>query len=474
MGDRTVGLVWFRRALRLADNPALAAALAENDVVVPVFILSPYDPWPVGAASRAWLARSLVSLDASLREFGSSLVVREGAPFETLATLAAECGATTVYADRRFEPDAAETEAGLKGNLSRTGLQLCTYNCTLLNPPNTRLSKDRSSFKVFTPYYRAALAATSPEPPTPAPERIPSPETMPESLDITAVLADAATGAPDLDHYFTPGEVGAQDKASHFFAENVADYVTLRDLPATYGTSRLSPHLAFGEISPRQLVADAQRTGGEGAEAFVRQLYWREFAYQMLHHHPATYENPLRPEFARFPWAFDPEGLEAWMTGQTGYPIVDAGMRELNATGWMHNRVRMVVASFLTKDLLLPWQTGMHFFEEWLIDADMANNVFGWQWIAGSGADAAPYFRIFNPVIQGATYDRWGGYVREWVPELAALPDKVLHRPWEAPDHVLADAGVRLGETYPRPIIDHQEARVRALAAYGRVKGSKA
>jgi deoxyribodipyrimidine photo-lyase len=281
-----------------------------------------------------------------------------------------------------------------------------------------------------------------------------------------------------LSAYFELGEAGAHALADRFFADAVARYPADRDRPDLFGTSRLSPHLAFGEIGPRQLLAAARQASAcdgtcpdaEGATAFTRQLYWREFAYHQMHHFPRTTDEPLRAEFRAMPWADDPGGLEAWRTGMTGYPIVDAGMRELAATGWMHNRVRMIVASFLTKDLLLPWQVGARHFWEHLVDADLANNSFGWQWVAGSGADAAPYFRVFNPALQGAKFDSAGTYVRTWVPELTRMPDRWLHRPHEAPPDVHAGAGVTLATTYPAPIVDHAEVRVRALRAYDSIR----
>ncbi len=277
----------------------------------------------------------------------------------------------------------------------------------------------------------------------------------------------------DILRGWTPGEKGAAASLSRFLDEALADYPENRDRPDLPGTSRLSPHLHFGEISPGQVwqavtaraAVDPERGVARGAEAFLRQLGWREFAHHLLHHFPRTPEEPLREEFSRFPWRRDEKGLEAWKEGQTGYPFVDAGMRELLETGWMHNRVRMIVASFLVKDLLIPWQRGAAWFLETLVDADLANNTLGWQWVAGCGADAAPYFRIFNPVTQGERYDPEGRYVRKWVPEIAALPAKWIHRPWEAPPDVLREAGVRPGRTYPEPIVDHRAARERALGA---------
>lgn len=477
MARHRVAIVWLKRALRLADHPALAAALELAETVAPVAV------WPAagspnapGAASRAWLARSLEALDTSLCARGSQLVVRTGDPAEALTALAAGCGATLVCHDLSFDPDAVAADAATVAALEDAGVQVRGFDCTLLNDPDGPRSSGGGPFRVFTPYYRACLRLARTTSPEPAPSHLPVPGAMPAGLD-PASLPGAE--AHPLGSWWTPGEAGALAAAARFFGESLDDYPADRDRPDLVGTSRLSPHLAFGEIAPQRLVTMAEEeaqqdgTAAEGAAAFVRQLYWREFAYHTLHHFPHTTSRPLLPAFEHFGWAEDPAGFDAWTAGRTGYPIVDAGMRELAATGWMHNRVRMIVASFLTKDLLLPWQLGARHFLEHLADADAANNAFGWQWVAGSGADAAPYFRVFNPTLQGAKFDPAGGYVRAWVPEIAELPDRWLHRPWEAPREVLAGAGVTLGESYPLPVVDHADARVRALAAYGAIRGGR-
>lgn len=491
MARHPVAIVWLRRALRLADNPALAHALQTADAVVVASLLSEASgAWAPGAASRAWRARSLAALHASLVDRGTRLVLRSGLPAEALSQLAAECGATLVCHDRAFEPQAVQADAAAIATLEAAGLEVRGFNCALLNEPAGPLTAEGGPFRVFTPYYHACLRLGSPASPLPAPARIPAPPEVPGGLDPAAL---SGTDAHPIGGWWTPGEAGALAAARRFAAEALAHYPADRDRPDVVGTSRLSPHLAFGEISPRQVIAMLVETAGpapagnqapvadapaaetspDAASAFVRQLFWREFAYHTLHHFPHTPERPLHAAFERMGWAEDPTGLAAWGEGRTGYPIVDAGMRELAATGWMHNRVRMIVASFLTKDLLLPWQDGAHFFWEHLADADLANNTFGWQWVAGSGADAAPYFRVFNPVLQGQKFDPDGDYVRTWVPELAALPAKWVHRPWEAPTDVLAAAGVELGSAYPAPIVDHAWARQRALAAYGAVRGGR-
>lgn len=465
MARHRVAIVWLRRSLRLADNPALAFALdAAESVVVAYVPPAPDDPWAPGAASRAWRVHSLAALDAALRERDSGIIVRTGSPAAAISALAAECGATLVCFDRAYEPDSAVADARTCLSLDADGILARGFNCALVNEPAGPLTTGGGPFKVFTPYYNACLRLGEPDAPLPAPVRIPSPAALPASEPFPGGARHP------IGVWWTPGEAGAMAAAKRFVAAALDRYPDDRDLPGIVGTSRLSPHLAFGEISPRQVVALLGSPVGPGAAAYLRQLYWREFAYHTLHHFPDTPERPLHAQFERMGWAEDPAGLAAWQEGHTGYPIVDAGMRELAATGWMHNRVRMIAASFLTKDLLLPWQAGARFFWEHLVDADLANNTFGWQWVAGSGADAAPYFRVFNPTLQGRRFDPSGAYVRTWVPELTAVPDAWIHRPWEAPAIVLEAAGVALGTTYPEPVIDHAEARIRALAAFGALK----
>lgn len=476
MTDRPT-IVWLRRALRLADNPALAAALENHTGVVCVYVDDPDAAYTPGRCGRAWLARSLEALHASLQECGVRLLVLSGAAVTVLATLAETIGAPAVYADRSYVPETVAHDATVAAALSAAGVQLHLLDATHLLPPGRPLTAAGGPYRVFTPYHRAAARLVGPVPPSPAPERVALPAGLPEGLAPSA-LANAADAPPQMLERFTPGESGALTALHRFLAEAAAHYERGRDLPGIAGTSRLSPHLAFGEIAPWRVLdaagsaAEADPPTREGIEAFVRQLYWRDFGSHLLFHFPHTAERPLRPAFEAMPWADDPEGLAAWRNARTGYPIVDAGMRELAATGWMHNRVRMIAASFLVKDLLIGWQEGERAFRELLVDADAGNNVLGWQWVAGSGADAAPYFRIFNPVAQGERHDPDGAYVRAWLPELAELPSRWIHRPHEAPADVLRSAGIVPGVTYPVPIVDHTEARVRALAAYEAVRAA--
>jgi deoxyribodipyrimidine photo-lyase len=350
----------------------------------------------------------------------------------------------------------------------------------LLHDPDSLRTGTGKSFRVFTPFSRAFLARPLPAP-TCGPPRLPSPGSWPPADPRWSAdaIGDGAGDAFQTATSWEPGFSGAEHRAARFLGGRLATYPRDRDLPAVDGTSRLSAHLAAGEIGPRRLWSLVEEAGrdsgpgpaGDGAAAFRRQLAWREFGYHLLAHEPTTPDTPMRASFASFPWEEDPAGEAAWQTGRTGYPLVDAGVRQLLASGWMHNRVRMVAASFLVKDLLVPWQHGARFFWERLVDADLANNTLGWQWVAGSGADAAPFFRIFNPVLQGQRYDPDGAYVRRWVPEIAGLPDRFIHAPWRAPGDTLAQAGVHLGETYPLPLVEHGEARRRALAAFAQMRG---
>jgi deoxyribodipyrimidine photo-lyase len=467
-------IVWFRFDLRLADNPALAAA-ARHDSVIPVFVWSPGEeaPWAPGSASRVWLHASLGELAKALRTHGSRLVVRRGPALEALASLVRETGAAAVYWNRCYEPAVVARDTRIKAALRAEGLEAESFRASLLFEPWEIRTRAGQPHRVFTPFWNACLQQPRPAEPLPAPS-LPAPARWPESLELDALELDAGVDwAGGIRASWKPGESGALTALDRFLAESIAEYGDRRDRPDEPGTSLLSPHLHFGEISARQVWHAVARSASPAAEAFLRQLGWREFGYHLLHHFPDTPLEPLRYEYAAFPWEDDVEGLAAWQRGQTGYPLVDAGMRQLWETGWMHNRARMTAASFLVKDLLLPWQEGARWFWDTLVDADLANNTLGWQWTAGCGADAAPFFRVFNPVKQGERFDPSGDYVRRFVPELAALPAEWIHRPWEAPTAVLEAAGVALGHVYPRPLVDHAEARKRALTAFQAVKAAR-
>ena len=474
-------LVWFRQDLRLSDNPAVAAAVDRGSPVIPVFIwsLEEEGSWRPGAASKWWLRRSLAALHEELEKRGSRLIVRRGPTRKALNDLLAESGASAVFWNRRYEPAAVDRDGKLKSHLRECGIAAESFNGNLLFEPGTIRNGNGQHFRVFTAFWRACLSKPVAPPSKDAPKKLRSPEVWPHSLELSELaLEPTVDWASGLRATWQPGESGAKSQLRRFQKEAIQEYPVGRDKPGVVGTSRLSPHLHFGEISPGQVwraVLGMMNDGTVGShaacEAYLRQIGWREFAHQLLYHHPESPEQALRPEFAAFPWKTDPQTLRAWTKGKTGYPIVDAGMRELWHTGWMHNRVRMVVASFLVKHLLIGWQEGAAWFWDTLVDADLANNSLGWQWVAGCGADAAPYFRIFNPVIQGEKFDPAGGYVRRWVPELAGLPDEWIHKPWKAPASILTKAGVQLGRTYSSPIVDHDAARERALAAFRSTKG---
>ena len=480
--DARPSLLWFRQALRLADNPVLEAAMTRGGPVIPVFILDSGEEgeWRPGPASSTWLTESLTSLDHDLRERGSRLILRRGLAGEALLALTRECDARAVFFDRRYEPAASVSERDIERMLITRGIEVVSANASLLVEPDRIATEAGGPYRVFTPFHRAWQRIAIGESPRPVPRMMPAPVRWPVR-DVRIEVDACARGRLIRDGGWKPGERGALERLRAFVKASLTGYPNDRDRPGIGGTSRLSPHLHFGEIGPRQ-IADAVQTRAAGssapgemraAEAYLRQLAWREFAVHVLHHHPHTTDRPLRPEFAAFPWSRGRAGLEAWKRGETGYPVVDAGMRELLGTGWMHNRVRMIAASFLTKDLRVPWLAGARWFWEKLIDADLANNTFGWQWTAGCGADAAPYFRIFNPVLQGMRYDAQGVYVRRWIPELSRLPDRWIHRPFEAPADALAQAGVRLGRDYPKPIVDHARAREEALLAIASIAGGR-
>jgi deoxyribodipyrimidine photo-lyase len=479
---RAPALVWFRQDLRLADHPALAAATAAGGPVVPVFIWAPAaeGAWPIGAASRWWLHHSLERLAEALERIGSRLVIRAGDPATELVALARETGATAVHASRRWEPAAVATEERVVEALAARGVAVGLHGGALLHDPRAIRTQGGAAYKVFTPFWRAVTANLVVDDPLPAPRALAPPAAWPDSTrvdDLGLLPTKAWDGG--LRAAWTPGEAGARARLARFVAGSLRGYAKGRDTPAEAGTSALSPHLHWGETTPRQVwraLRGADRSGGAAADIakFEAELGWREFAHHVLANFPRTEHAPLRPEFAAFPCRRDPAHLRAWQRGRTGYPLVDAGMRELWATGWMHNRVRMVVASFLVKHLLLDWREGARWFWETLVDADLASNTLGWQWVAGCGADAAPYFRIFNPVSQGERFDARGAYIRRWVPELARLDDRAIHAPWMAPPLALHAAGVELGRDYPRPIVDHPEARARALAALEAVTGGRA
>lgn len=441
-------ILWFRRNLRLADNAALLAAAESGQPVIPVYISDVQDR---GTASRWWLHHSLSSLDDGLQKLGVSLVLRSGPPHVALNELVKETGATAVYFTRRYEPESRHQEEEIFHTLG-SHVELHCYDDSLLHIPESVSTQAGKPYRVFTPFWNAARSLGEPDAPSPPPRVLSVSGSPPESLSIDdlELLSDAVDRYPGYARAWTPGEPGGLERIDDL-ESLVGEYVTSRDRPDKDATSRLSPHLCFGEVSVRQvwhatLQAGASAASASGREALLRQLYWRDFSSYLLFHFPDLPHKPLRAEFEDFPWCIDEDQLRAWQEGMTGYPVVDAGMRQLRETGWMHNRVRMIAASFLIKDLLIPWQIGADWFLDQLVDADLANNSASWQWVAGCGTDAAPYFRVFNPTLQGKKFDPRGSYVRRWVPEVST-------------------------SAYPGPIVDHGEARRRALDAYDSIKG---
>ncbi len=468
----TTAIVWFRRDLRLADNAALRQALTSATRIVPVYIHAPAEDgdWAPGAASRWWLHHSLAALSESLAQRGNRLIIRQGPSLATLRQLIRETGATTVCFNRLYEPARLDHDRAIGQALEKDGVQVCAGQGHLLIEPWAIESQSGTPYRVYTPYARKVRAMLSIPIPQPAPRALPMSPSRLKSVPLKELeLLPKIHWDAGLAPHWRPGETGAAQRLRRL-ASLLPDYARARDVPGANGTSRLSAHLHFGEVSPRQVwhalaQTAARQTAGmlSGAEMLERELMWREFAHHVLHHFPHTTDAPLNPRFDSFAWRRAPKLLVAWQQGRTGIPIVDAGMRELWTTGSMHNRVRMITASFLTKHLGLDWRTGARWFWDTLVDADLANNTLNWQWVAGCGADAAPYFRIFNPVLQSRKFDAQGEYLRRWLPELARLPDRQLHEPWRAPESVRQMAGVQLGKNYPMPVLDLAGARAAAL-----------
>ena len=473
-------IYWFRRDLRLADNPALTAACESGSEVIPLCILDPDEP--IGGASLWWLHESLAQLSAACKARGVPLILRRGKPSDVLKKLIKETGAKSVFWNRCYEPQAIARDKALKAELTDAGIDVQSFNASLLAEPWTLKNKSGEPYKVFTPFWRALAALAPFGMPLPSPKAIKpfGKKLASDTLSDWQLQPTAPDWAGGLRAAWKPGERAAIMRLADFLDVDVANYATARDMIDGEGTSNLAPYLHWGEISSRQIWAvssmraDAEPKSAAGIAAFQRQLGWREFSIHLLFHWPDLVHAAWKQEYESFPWVDDDAQFRAWTKGKTGYPIVDAAMRALWATGTMHNRARMIVASFLIKHLLIDWRKGADWFEDTLVDADLANNRAGWQWVAGSGADAAPYFRIFNPVIQGEKFDPDGTFVRRWVPELAGLDVRYIHKPWLAPSGVLGEGAVVLGETYPHPIVDHDKARARALAAYEEIKNPAA
>ncbi|WP_246683290.1 deoxyribodipyrimidine photo-lyase [Mesorhizobium sp. B2-1-3A] len=467
-------IVLFRNDLRISDNRALSSAVEAGRPLVTLFIFDEglQDTRPAGAASRWWLHHSLLALSNALEKLGANLVLRQGSTPEIVAETVRATGADAVFWNRRYSPPDIAADTILKSTLRANGLKAESFDGFLLHEPSQLSTRSGDFYKVFTPFYNR-LSEIDPRDPVDMPSQITAWKgtLRSENLDDFNLLPKEPNWSSGLAERWHPGEAGAKDRLQLFLEDRLDSYADDRNVPGVEGTSGLSPHLAHGEISPFQIMAALRHRRAKGAETFRKEISWREFSYHLLFNRPKLHLENFRPEFDSLNWRSAPSALKAWQRGRTGYPIVDAGMRELWQTGWMHNRVRMITASFLIKDLLVDWRDGEEWFWGTLVDADPANNAASWQWVAGSGADAAPYFRIFNPILQGEKFDPEGAYVRRYVPELTRLPNRYVHRPFEAPASLLAECGVTLGENYPSPLIDHAAARERALEAYKYTRG---
>jgi deoxyribodipyrimidine photo-lyase len=457
---------WIRRDLRLADNPALAAATANGTHIIPCFIIDPrlMDVANMAEKRRAFLLGGLVALDADLRRRGSYLVVRRGDPLNELRRLMAESRAQAIYAEADCSPYARRRDVRIAEHLP-----LHLIGGPTLRHPDSVLKDDSTPYTVFTPFKKAWLAQPLPRPA----DLLPPPECLTTPPGIASRPLPPVDPPPD----FPPGEAEAVRRLDRFLAGPIAAYADQRNRLDLDGTSRLSPYLRFGMLSVRQAVVAARQAleggAGRGAEVWLSELIWREFYVSILWHFPHVLQGPFRPEYAAIAWQNDPDDFAAWQSGHTGYPVVDAAMRQLLATGWTHNRGRMIVASFLVKDLLIDWRWGEHWFMQHLVDGDPAANNGGWQWTAGVGTDAAPYFRVFNPVLQGQKFDPEGRFIRRWLPELRNVPEAYIHTPWKMPPAVQRRVGCHIGRDYPAPIVDHAFARRRALEAFKRAKAEE-
>jgi deoxyribodipyrimidine photo-lyase len=481
-------LVLFRDDLRTADQPALLAAAETGQPIIPLYIRDETArARSLGGAARWWLHHALQSLSKDLAALGADLLILRSEANAAILDLADKTGATGVFWNRRYGLAERDADAALKTALGARDISAKSFNGHLLREPWEIKSQSGTHFRVYTPFYRAARAMGDPPAPKAAPKALNGFDWRAAgipglALDTLELLPHRPDWAAGLRAEWTPGSAGAAKRLEAFLDGAVRGYAEDRNLPDRLSTSRLSPHLRFGEISIRQVWHSAiasfrsgrSKAGDADQETFLKELFWREFSYHLLYHHPDLATANHQHKFDGFPWREDPAGLRAWQRGETGYPIVDAGMRELWRTGWMHNRVRMIVGSFLVKHLLIDWRKGEEWFWDTLVDADPANNAASWQWVAGSGADAAPYFRIFNPVAQGEKFDPDGGYVRHYVPEISVLPNRFIHRPWDAPPLEKIAAGVKPGGSYPVAIVEHEKARQRALSAFKSISSSAA
>lgn len=476
--------IWFRQDLRLKNNLALQAALGSSKTIVPLYILDDRKrEHSLGGASKWWLHHSLLALSKTIEERGAKLILRKGNPLEIIPEFLQKNSIEAIYWNRHYEPSAIIDEASLAKILQELNIKVYSFKGNLLLEPWEIKNKQGGFYKVFTPFSHALEHEVSLKPLFSAPKQLPMDTKKYASDNIFdwRLCPTHPNWALGFEEYWKPGELNAGLHLQGFLENQLEFYASKRDYPGERGTSHLSPYLHFGEISIREIFQSIQQLKehiknakySESVAIFIKELFWREFAYYILYHRPDSLENSLRSEFNAFPWSYNRAHYKAWQKGLTGYPIIDAGMRELYHIGWMHNRLRMITGSFLVKNLLLPWRWGAKWFEDTLVDADLANNTLGWQWVAGSGVDAAPFFRIFNPTTQGKKFDPLGKYIRKWVPELSSLEDKYIHEPWAAPRDMLTKAKIKLGETYPKPIVDLKATRETALRAFAKVSSKK-
>jgi len=473
------GLFWFRSDLRLKDNPALSYACKHCEELALVYFYNNEDKttWKLGGASKWWLHQSIISLQNDLRKKNVDLQLILANPTTELLDLCLNNNITQVFWNRLYEPDFINRDKAIKESLLKNNIKVKSFNASLLYEPWEISKPDGTPYRVFTPFWKMIQKQGLNHNLTASIRSYPNNLNLTENTNFEKTLNKCKL-LPKVNwdkqfyQHWQPGELGAQKQINKFYKNSITDYKSGRDFPDQENTSKISPYLHFGEISSRQiLVASSKKTTKKYAEPFIRQLAWREFAHHLLYHFPKTSTEPLNHKYTRFSWAKNyNKDLVAWQMGNTGIPIIDAGMRELWITGWMHNRVRMIVGSILTKNLLIPWQVGSQWFWDTLVDADLANNTMGWQWIAGCGADAAPYYRIFNPVLQSKKFDNDASYIRKWVPELASLPNKLIHAPWESSEEELGQYNVVLGKDYPAPIVNLKTSRERALDAYNSIK----
>ncbi|MCD7111633.1 DNA photolyase family protein [Rhizobium sp. DKSPLA3] len=468
-------IVWFRKDLRTDDNRALSSAVETGRPIIPLYIREETaETGPLGEAQAWWLHHSLTALSANIERCGSRLLLKSGEAENVLRQVIKATGASAIFWNRRYDPAGIRIDTRLKEVLSSDGLETASFAGALLHEPSRVKTKTGGPYRVYTPFWRAVEAGGEPPEPVDAPEKIPAPKTFPtsEKLDDWGLLPKLEWAA-DFSQRWEPGEASAREKLEDFTDGTIDGYRESRERTWEAGTSRLSPHLAMGEISPARIwhaTRGLPKADSADVITFRKELVWREFAYHLLFHNPDMPTESLNRKYDKLGWMDGDADFDLWKTGMTGFPIVDAGMRELWRFGTMHNRVRMIVGSFLVKDLLIDWRRGERWFRDTLVDADPASNAMNWQWVAGCGADASPFFRVFNPITQGEKFDSDGLYVREHVPELADMPSDWIHHPFDAPAAVLAKAGVTLGDSYPKPIVDHAKARDRALAAYRNIK----